>query len=198
MLSTKIIGLTGGIGSGKTTVSQLLCKAKIPIYFADIEAKWLMQHDTTLTNQLKETFGEHIYENNKLKTKDLASIVFNNPSELKKLNALVHPVVRSHFRKFVNRSRKPYVIIENAILYESGMSEMCDYVIVVTAPIEERIKRVMQRDEASKKEVEARMKNQWDDERKIQKADFVIHNLDRRQLQEQVEKLLLLLKKKYK
>lgn len=199
MKSTKIIGLTGGIGSGKTTVTEYMKKAGVRIYIADLEAKKLMHTDKAIRTQVIETFGEDVYNGNELQTKVLAAKVFKDTSSLEKLNAIVHPAVRQHLRRFVNRSRKPYVVVENAILFESGFDKLCHFIICVTAPLDIRIARVMKRDKATRQQVLDRINNQWDEAKKIKLSDVVI-NTDREieQTHLQVDELLDLLDRKFK
>jgi dephospho-CoA kinase len=173
---TKIIGLTGGIGSGKTTIANYLESKGIPVYIADDEARKIMQ-SAEIIAAIKKIFGDAIFENEILSREKLAEIVFNNPEKLKQLNAIIHPAVREHFAGWIlEHSTDPYVIYEAAILFESGRYEECDYIISVTAPIESRIQRVMQRDQTTREQVLKRINAQWTDEQRISKSDFVIEN----------------------
>ena len=172
-----IIGLTGGIGSGKTTAAEVFKKLGIAVYNSDEEAKKLMNSDTTIINKLKMIFGYDIYDsNNLLNKKKLAGLIFNNKDKLNTVNSIVHPVVKNHFKKWVNKQNAPYVIKETAILFESGINKDVDKIITVTAPIQLRINRLMKRDTISKEEIMKRINNQFDDEYKINKSDFVIKN----------------------
>ena len=194
MKKTKVIGLTGGIGSGKSSVLQLFKDRGVPVYMADAEAKHLMQTNVDLIAKIKKSFGEEAYAEGQLNRTFLAQQVFTNPEKLKTLNALVHPEVRKHFKKYLTSVTKPFVIMENAILFESGFDNQCDYIITVTAPQETKILRVEKRDHISAQKVLERMQNQWDDAVKIARSDFVIENLDWQDTIEQVndiyEKLL--------
>jgi len=173
---TKIIGLTGGIGSGKTTIAKLFESEGVPVYIADTEAKKIMQLPETI-EKISQVFGHDIIKNNQIDSKGLSAIVFNHPEKLKTLNSIVHPLVKKHFDDWVNKnSKSPFVIKEAAILFESGSYKYCDKIITVTASEETRIKRVMERDNSSKKEVLDRIKNQWTDSQKIAKSDYVIEN----------------------
>lgn len=186
----KVIGLTGGIGSGKTSVLQLFINKGIPVYIADIEAKRLMQSDKTLIKKIKECFGELSYtKDNQLNREYLASQVFGNSKKLAQLNALVHPVVHKDLETFKKKQTSKFFIYENAILFENGSYKYCDYIITVTAPIDTRIKRVVIRDQVTEKQVKNRMQHQWDDALKIKKSDFVIENLNWETTEKQVAKL---------
>ena len=185
----KIIGLTGGIGSGKSSVLQLFKNKGLAIYNADIEAKLLMQENHQLIKKITDYFGKEAYESGQLNRKYLAHEVFKNPEKLKVLNALVHPVVRKHFQSFIKKQKSPIVILENAILFESGMDQLCDAVITITAPTETRIQRIMQRDGVSKQQVLDRMNNQIEDHLKMKKSDFVIENIRWEQTAQEVEKI---------
>ncbi len=172
------VGLTGGIGSGKTTVSRFFDTLGIPIYYADNAAKWLMQNDSILVSAIKTAFGEDIYNHDQvLDRQKLASIVFNDLKALRRLESLVHPAVFRHGQEWAAQYPEvPYIIREAALTFESGSYKMLDKVITVFAPKEIRIQRVLQRDNTNKEAIEARMDKQWKDERKIELADFVIVN----------------------
>jgi dephospho-CoA kinase len=173
---TKIIGLTGGIGSGKTTIANYFESKGIPVYIADDEARKIMQ-STEIIAAIKKIFGNTVFENEVLSREKLAEIVFNNPEKLKQLNAIIHPAVREHFAGWIlEHSTAPYVIYEAAILFESGRYQECDLIITVTAPIESRIQRVMQRDQTTREQVLKRINAQWTDEQRVLKSDFVIEN----------------------
>ena len=173
---TKIIGLTGGIGSGKTTIAKLFEAEGIPIYISDEEAKKIMSFPETV-KAIETVFGPEVILNQQIDRKKLAAIVFNDETQLKLLNEIVHPLVKKHFEDWVQAKQNfPFIIKEAAILFESGSDQFCDKIITVTASQETRIKRVMQRDHVSEQEVLERMKNQWSDEERIAKSDFVIEN----------------------
>lgn len=173
-----IVGLTGGIGSGKTTVAKQFLELGVPIYIADDEAKALMKRSKVIKRKLIKLFGEEAYVDGDLNRPFLANIIFNDKTYLQKMNAIVHPKVARHFEKWAIKQEAPYVIKEVAILFENGGHKICDYVITVTAPIEKRIQRLLLRDETSKEKIEAIMKNQWTDQEKIKHSDFVIDNTE--------------------
>jgi len=183
------VGITGGIGSGKSTVCTVFEILGIPIFYADAEAKNIMVQDTMLIDGIKSTFGKLSYfEDGKLNNKHIAGIVFNNEAELKKLNELVHPAV---FRAFDAWEAKidqgvPYTLKEAALLFESGSYKMCDTTILVTAPVEVRLKRVMQRDNVTKEQVMARMNKQMSDDDKARMANNFIANDETQSIIEQV------------
>ena len=174
------VGITGNIGSGKTTVSKIFEILGVPVFYADDAAKHVMVEDATLIDALKAEFGKESYFNDgSLNRKHIAGIVFNNEAELAKLNAIVHPAVFRAFDNWVvNVKNAPYVMKEAALLFESSSYKMCDKAIMVTAPLELRINRVMQRDSLSRAEIESRNARQFSEEKKIQLADFVIRNDD--------------------
>lgn len=171
------IGITGGIGSGKTTVCQIFEMLNIPIYYADYQAKWLMQNDPELKNNITEIFGEKAYQRDgKLNRAFIAKLVFADKKLLKALNELVHPVVFLDSERWFSKQSSKYAIKESALFYEIGSYSKMDKMIVVTANQEERIKRVMLRDGVDKEAVKARMDKQLPEVEKIAKADFVIYN----------------------
>lgn len=175
---TKIIGLTGGIGSGKTTIAQYFKSLGVPVYIADDEAKKLLDNPN-IQNKIKAIFDEFVFENNTISKEKLASIVFQNPQKLSELNAIIHPAVKEHFQLWVaNHQNEPMVIKEAAILFESGSNQDCDKIITVVAPLETRIQRVISRDKTSKEAILNRIKNQWTDEMRMAKSDYIIENID--------------------
>jgi dephospho-CoA kinase len=186
-----VIGLTGGIGSGKSTVARVFESLGYPVFDADKEALALYENDPTLLPEVVELYGEGILlPNGRLNRMALATVVFNDESALKKLNALVHPRVAVRFEEWKNRQHAPAVIREAAILYESGSDAGCDAVIVVTAPEELRIKRVMQRNGISEAEVRARMARQWPESTLVECADEVIVNDDKTLVLPQIMKVV--------
>ncbi|MFV8366307.1 dephospho-CoA kinase [Flavobacterium sp. XS1P27] len=191
---TKIIGLTGGIGSGKTTIANYFKSFGIPLYIADDEARKIMQ-SSEITEAIKNVFGDTVFENEKLNREELAKIVFNNPEKLEKLNKIVHPAVKKHFEQWLlQHAAAPYVIYEAAILFESGSYKNCDLIITVTAPVESRIQRVIERDKTTRELVLKRINAQWTDEQRISKSDFIIENTSIETTKLEVVKILKILK----
>ncbi|MBN8838260.1 MAG: dephospho-CoA kinase [Sphingobacteriia bacterium] len=180
------IGLTGGIGSGKSIVSKIFETLGIPVFDADTAAKMVMEEDETLKQQLKAAFGEAVYENNKLNRKYLAGIVFTDKDELNKLNALVHPAAIEMGLQWAAKQQSPYIVKEAALMFEAGSAFNLDYVIGVSAPRHLRILRTMQRDHISREEVMARMNKQIDEEVKMKLCDFVVLNDEQELLLPQV------------
>jgi dephospho-CoA kinase len=172
----KHIGLTGGIGSGKTTVSKLLVKNGIPVYDSDSNAKLLMNSSNEIKKLIINHFGKLSYTNNKLNNKYISKIIFNNPVEMNRINSLIHPFVHDNFNKWKNNFSSKYVIFESAIIFETGSYEKFDFNILVLSDIEKRIKRVINRDFSSEDDVLTRIKSQWIDDKKIPFADYVIKN----------------------
>lgn len=183
------IGLTGGIGSGKSTVAKVFEVLGIPVYYADDAAKRLMQEDEQLKQQLIAAFGPETYIHGKLNREHLASIVFKQKEQLELLNSLVHPATIADANRWFALQSAPYVIKEAALLFESGTAEGLDYIIGVTAPETIRIKRVMNRDGVSAEEVKRRMKNQVNEELKMRLCNYVIRNNDREPVVPQVMQL---------
>ena len=172
-------GITGGIGSGKTTVCKMFEKLGIPVYYADDRAKYLMQHEHFLIDQIKKNFGEDVYVNGTLDRKLLASKVFNDPARLALLNSLVHPAVYRDTERWMEDQKEkkvPYILKEAALLVETGGYKALDKLIVVTAPLNVRVARVTERDKTSEEEIMARVNNQLPEEEKVKLADFVVAN----------------------
>ena len=191
---TKIIGLTGGIGTGKTMVAEYFKSLGIQVYIADKEARQLMTSDNII-NALSNEFGKEILENGILNREKLAKLVFNDSKKLQKLNSIVHPEVKKHFDKWVEKHKNyPFVVKEAAILFESGSYKYCDTIITVTAPLETRIQRVMKRDKTDRESILKRIENQWTDEQRIAKSNYVIHNLSVESTKKQVDEILKKLK----
>lgn len=185
-----IVGLTGGIGSGKTTIAKMFHELGVSIYIADIEAKKLMHSSKEIKEELMDTFGKKTYINGKLNRSYLSNIVFNQPEELKKINAIVHPRVGQHFKDwYAARSSEKYIIKEVAILFENGSYKQCDKIITVVAPLETRFERLLQRDKTTRAAIQSRMDNQWSDADKIALSDYVIHNEDLEDAKAQVAKI---------
>jgi dephospho-CoA kinase len=194
------VGLTGGIGSGKSTVAQIFEVLGIPVYYADIAAKKIMNENKELRSAITNIFGEQAYENNILNRKYISSIVFSDPARLKQLNALVHPATKKDAAAWMQEQISPYAIHEAALIFEAKVSERLDLVVGVSSPIELRIKRAIERDNVSREEVLKRMDQQLDEELKMNKCDFILINDEQQLLIPQVlelhEKLIGLSKQK--
>ena len=185
----KVVGLTGGIGSGKSTVANIFKKLGIAIYDSDQQAKNLYSKSVELRTKMISNFGEDIYTGNQINRKKLADIVFNDSEKLALLNGIVHPLLKLDFDDWREDQTGEYVIREAAILIESGAYKTCDFVVVVTANKELRVSRVRLRDGASQNEVEQRVSNQISDNERLSYADFVIRNNGTESLIEQVLKI---------
>jgi dephospho-CoA kinase len=170
------VGLTGGIGSGKTTIAKVFEVMSIPVYYADEAAKKLVNTDPTLKGKIIAAFGNESFTDNLLNRKFIANIVFNNEEQLKLLNTLIHPVTIADGIVWMNNQTAVYAIKEAAILFESGSEKGLDYVIGVAAPLLLRIKRAMERDNVSAAEIEKRIARQMNEEDKLKRCDFVINN----------------------
>ncbi len=170
------IGLTGGIGSGKSVVARIFETLGVPVYFADDAAKMLMNSDASLKSAIIKHFGEKAYQQNQLDRKWLASIVFNDPAKLELLNSLTHPATIQDAASWMKRQKSPYLIKEAALLFETGSADQLDKVIGVAAPQSLRIKRVMTRDHITEQEVMKRIGRQMDEEEKMKRCDYIIYN----------------------
>jgi len=171
------VGVTGGIGSGKTLVCEVFKRLGIPVYNADNEAKNILNSNTEVRKSIENYFGQDIYENNSLNKKKLAEIIFNNTEAIQRINSIVHPVVRQKFIDWCKQYEdKTYVIEEAAIIFESGAYKEFDYTINVFAPEQIRIQRVMERDKATIEDVKNRMQNQMSDDERMKLANFTIIN----------------------
>ncbi len=171
-----IVGLTGGIGSGKTLVCSLFNDLGIPVYISDIEAKKIMNTDNKVKQAIINLLGSESYTDKLLNRSYISKKVFNNKELLQRLNAIVHPAVAEHFDNWYKEQNAIFVIKESAILFETGIQNKCDYTILVSTPVEERIQRVIARDNTSIKEVKARINNQWTDQKKVPLANYIIYN----------------------
>lgn len=185
----KIVGLTGGIGSGKSTAAAYFSELGIPCYIADDRAKELMTSSITIQQAIINEFGAESYINGNLNRPFLASIVFKDTVLLATLNAIVHPAVASDFRFWLLEQNSIYVIKEAAILFENGGAKLCDQVILVTAPKEIRVQRVIDRDKCTKEDVLERMSKQWSDAKKKPLADYIIENIEWKETSRQIEVL---------
>ncbi len=172
----KRIGLTGNIGSGKTTVASCFEILGIAVFNADKQAKLLMSEDINLKQSLITEFGKEVFHNNELNLKYLSNLAFNDDIVLKRLNALVHPIVQDAFEKWSIQQSGAYVIKEAAILFESNTYQSLDEIICISCPEEIRLKRILKRDDLSEKEVRQRMSHQWAEEKKISLSDYTITN----------------------
>lgn len=192
------VGLTGGIGSGKSTVAQIFEVLGIPVYYADIEAKRLMNENASIRSAIVGAFGEQSYRDNSLDRKYISSIVFSDPTKLELLNSIVHPATRNDSEEWMGRQTTPYAIHEAALIFEASVHERLDKVIGVSSPIELRLSRTMQRDGTSREEVLKKMSRQLDEETKMSRCDFLIFNDEQHPLIPQVialhEKLIQLSK----
>lgn len=191
------VGITGGIGSGKSVVCKIFQQLGILVYSADIEAKKLYDDDE-VRQKVKTIFGDSVIDKHgKLNKKALSEIIFKDNDLREKLNAIIHPAVKEHFSKWLSlHEHEKYILKEAAILFESGTNKGLDYVITVSAPSELRIKRTMQRDGIGEEEVKRRIKTQMSEEEKIKRSDFVIVNDETQLLIPQVLKIHQLLKNK--
>jgi dephospho-CoA kinase len=170
------LGITGGIGSGKTSVCRVFNVLGIPVFSADSEAQKIMNSDSRIKREINRIAGKNLYTKGFLDRPRLASLIFNDPEYLKKVNTLVHPVVLELFKQWAELQNTPYVIMENAILFESGASAFVDRVATIIAPVEERIQRVMQSKKLTRDQVLDRIRNQMDDKTRIKMSDYVINN----------------------
>ncbi|MGH2648992.1 MAG: dephospho-CoA kinase [Ginsengibacter sp.] len=180
------IGLTGGIGSGKSTVAHIFEVLHIPVYYADDASKRLLNEDEDLKNKVKAAFGDAAYSNGQLNRKYLSGQVFNDSKKLNMLNSLVHPATIKDAIAWMQMQQSPYVIKEAALIFESGSDKDLDYVIGVKSPTELRIKRTINRDNISAEQVQARMDKQMDEDEKLRLCDYVIVNDEQQMLIPQV------------
>jgi len=193
-----IVGVTGGIGSGKSLVAEAICSFENTIYFhADKEAKLLMNNSAEIKDKIIAAFGQKSYDNGVLNKKYISSLVFKNPHQLKVLNTIVHPQVKEHFKKFVESQNKNTLIIyENAIIFETNSSSICDIIISVNSPRNIRIKRVMKRDNSTKNMVENIMNNQWSDAKRNLLSNYIINNIEKEETLLKIKKIYNFLTKK--
>lgn len=180
------VGITGGIGSGKSTVCHLFRCLEIPVFSADDAGRQLLESDNTVIEQVKNSFGEDVFMDGKPDRKKIGGIVFNNPGKLAQLNAIIHPAVRKKYMEWTQVQKAPYLIYEAAILFETGLYKQLDFTVLVMAPGLLRIKRVIARDGISETSIRDRIKNQWSDEEKMKLASFVLVNDDTQALLPQV------------
>jgi dephospho-CoA kinase len=173
------LGVTGGIGSGKTSVCRIFKILGIPVFSADPEARDIMEHDENIIESINAIVGRDLYRNGGLDRSVLANLIFNDSTLLESVNELVHPVVFKHFDEWMHKQDAPYVIMEAAILFESGGNRYVDRVATVVAPVEERINRVMLRNNLSREQIQERIKNQMTDEERIKRSDYIINNSEK-------------------
>lgn len=190
----KIIGLTGGIGSGKSTVLELFKNLGVKTYSADESAKKLVNTDPNLINLIKSSFGNNIYDKGLLNTRKLSKIVFEDTEKLKLLNSIIHPAVARDFKLFLNSINEDYIVKEAAIIFETKSENNYDKIIFIQSPLEIRIERVIMRDNISREEVMKRINNQLDENLIIDKCDYVISNENKEDLEDKVLSIHLDLK----
>jgi len=184
-----IVGLTGGIGSGKSTVAKFFKALGVPVYDSDAQAKRLMKSSKKIRKKIIALLGEEAYQDKALNKPFIAKLVFGDEELLEKLNGIVHPAVRKHFLKWYQKQTHPYVVQETALLFENKSSDFYDKIILVTAPVKTRIARVMSRDNSSEEQVMARIKNQLEDTVKIELSNYIIENIN---LEETKDKVITL------
>ncbi|MCL5246185.1 dephospho-CoA kinase [Cellulophaga sp. 20_2_10] len=173
-----IVGLTGGIGSGKSTAAKMFEELGVPVYNSDLEAKKLMNTSVRVQKEIISLLGENAYKEGVLNRGYIAKKVFASTSLLQELNAIVHPAVRLHFLEWAKKQKSNYVIQESAIIFENNNQDFYDYIILVTAPIEVRIERILKRDTTTRENILSRIGNQWTDDKKEKMSDFKLINED--------------------
>ena len=193
-----IVGVTGGIGSGKSYVAMALCSFENTVYFhADKEAKLLMNKSVIIKDKIIDAFGKKSYDNGVLNRKYISSLVFKNPHQLKILNAIVHPQVKYHFRRFVESQNKNTIVIyENAIIFETNGCSVCDIIISINSPKNIRIKRIMKRDDITEDIVHNIMNNQWTEVKRNLLSNYIINNIEKEETLLKIKKLYNILTKK--
>ncbi len=193
----KIIGLTGGIGSGKSIISNILLKKGIPVYSSDKRAKFVMLHDYKLKKRLISTFGNEFFINEKLNKNYIESILFSSVSNNHKINSIIHPFVYKDFDKWKKQQKSKFIFYESALIFETGSYKNYDFNILVTCDELERVKRVMLRDKCSEDDVRKKIKFQLKDEIKISLSDYVIHNNDLDNIEKEAISLINFLEKEF-
>ena len=184
------IGVTGGIGAGKSMICSVLEQMGYPVFYSDIEAKKIISSNSEVKHQLIELFGSQIFINNQLNRTYLASILFSDATLVEKMNAIVHPKVRETFQEWALNQNSSIVFNEAAILFETGAFKNFDATILLTAPLDVRLKRVAARDNASEEEIMKRINNQWSDDKKMNLATFILVNDDTKSVLNQLETIL--------
>jgi dephospho-CoA kinase len=193
------LGITGGIGSGKSVVSKTLSVLGVPVYDCDSRAKWLQENDADVRQKIMDLLGDDVYEGRRLNRKKMAAKIFSDAALLTKVERIVHPAVEKDFNRWCLDQKKDIVALESAILYECGLKNKCiDKVCLVYAPIETRIERVARRDSANIEEIRQRMANQARDDEKINKADFVVKNYSNNSVISQVLELMVKAREEWK
>jgi dephospho-CoA kinase len=188
------VGITGNIGSGKTTVCRLFELLNIPVYYADTESKILLENDEKVIKEVKKLFGSKAYSSDgKPDRKFIAGIVFKEQEKLKSLEGILHPAVQQSYRNWAGKQNSPYILKEAALLFESGSFKELDKLIVVASPKEVRINRVVIRDGITLEQAKARNSNQWPEEEKLSMADYIVHNIENLPLIPQIIKINRLL-----
>jgi dephospho-CoA kinase len=190
MIAPLKVGITGGIGSGKSTVCAVLTAMGYPVYNSDERAKTIMETSPEVRQQLIAAFGEQTFHNNQLNRPFLAEAIFNNPAKREQINAIVHPAVRADFKQWTSAQTSSIVFQESALLIETGGYRLLDFTVLVTAPEELRLKRVLARDRADEEAIRSRIKSQLPDEEKRINADFVMVNDDQSLVVPQINELL--------
>lgn len=192
------LGVTGGIGSGKSVVCDVLRLHDIPVYDADLEAKNLNDTSPVIRKKLTESFGQDLYRNNRLDREKLAHLIFNNEENLRTANSIIHPELAKHFMEWAEqRKHHPVIALDAAVLFEAGFQSVLDKTIIVLAPLEVRIERAVKRGNLTKEQITARANSQMSDKEKAELADFIIENDGQHSLLEQVDKILQVVSNPY-
>jgi len=186
----KIVGLTGGIGSGKTTVSKEFQKYSIKVYNSDLRAKFLMNNSIVLKNKLINNFGKEFYINDELNKSYISQIIFNDPISLKLVNSMVHPEVFNDFNEWRQSLSEKFVLYESALIFETGSYKLNDFNILVTCDHDLRVKRILKRDGINEEKINSIINNQWDDDKKISLADYIFFNTSNKENKLKVKNLL--------
>ncbi len=170
------LGVTGGIGSGKSSVCRVFNVLGIPVFYSDSEAKAIMNNDLSVRSKINAIAGKDLFLNGNLDREELAKIIFNDEELLRRVNALIHPLVFQNFIQWTDMQTAPYVIMETAILFESGASELVDKVLTVVAPLDQRIERTVKGNQLTREQVMDRIRNQMDDDVRVKNSDYIIYN----------------------
>jgi len=186
----KIVGLTGGIGSGKTTVSKEFQKYSIKVYNSDLRAKFLMNNSIVLKNKLINNFGKEFYINDELNKSYISQIIFNDPTSLKLVNSMVHPEVFNDFNEWSQSLSEKFVLYESALIFETGSYKLNDFNILVTCDHDLRVKRIIKRDGINEEKINSIINNQWDDDKKISLADYIFFNTSNKENKLKVKNLV--------